>query len=221
MLDLSQVTGIDSTGLALLMRLQQRLQTNGTALVLIGLSPRLEQIFKRSHWEDFFACAADLPSAIHLLDARSREKKPVVNGPLSLSKRLFWRGEITAANIAEVWAPTQDFMRTAAVPAAELPNSNCGDECHSDTAAEVTVTHRTPAELVIDLSQVRFIDSSGLGLMVRVRKMAHRQAIALVFTGLQPAVRNVIHMARLEEFLKVRIPDAEPTLDLSLSPAPV
>ena len=55
--------------------------------------------------------------------------------------------------------------------------------------------------IVIDLSVVRFIDSSGLGLMVRVRKLARQSGLKLRFANLQPAVFNVIQIARLEEFL--------------------
>ena len=54
---------------------------------------------------------------------------------------------------------------------------------------------------MIDLSAVRFIDSTGLGLMIRAKKLAQREGKRVVFTGLQPAVRNVLHLARLEEFL--------------------
>ena len=53
----------------------------------------------------------------------------------------------------------------------------------------------------IDLTRVRFIDSSGLGVMVRTKKLAQRHGTKLVFTGLTPPVRNVLQLARLEEFL--------------------
>ena len=53
----------------------------------------------------------------------------------------------------------------------------------------------------LDLSDVRFIDSSGLGLMVRAKKLASQRGLNLAFRGLQPAVRNVVHVARLETFL--------------------
>jgi len=54
---------------------------------------------------------------------------------------------------------------------------------------------------VIDLSRVRFIDSSGLGLMVRAKKVARSHGATLAFTGLQPAVHNVVRLAQLEAFL--------------------
>jgi len=37
--------------------------------------------------------------------------------------------------------------------------------------------------------------------MVRARKLAQREQVKLEFIHLQPAVQNVVHLARLEEFL--------------------
>ena len=51
------------------------------------------------------------------------------------------------------------------------------------------------------MSGVRFMDSTGLGLMVRAKKLAQREQVKLEFIHLQPAVENVIQLARLEEFL--------------------
>ena len=56
-------------------------------------------------------------------------------------------------------------------------------------------------KVIIDLSGVRFMDSTGLGMMVRARKLAQREQEKLNFTNLQPAVQNVVHLARLEHFL--------------------
>ena len=85
---------------------------------------------------------------------------------------LVWQGEITAANAEQVWETTRARLN-------QMASQN----------------------VVIDLSAVRFIDSSGLGVMVRARKLAQRQGTNLLFRGLQPAIRNVLHLARLEEFL--------------------
>jgi N-acetylglucosaminyldiphosphoundecaprenol N-acetyl-beta-D-mannosaminyltransferase len=85
---------------------------------------------------------------------------------------LLWQGEITAANAKEVW---------------------------KTTASHLTEPNRR--ELVIDLTEVRFMDSTGVGLMVRAKKLAQRERVNLIFAHLQPAVQNVIQLARLEEFL--------------------
>ena len=56
-------------------------------------------------------------------------------------------------------------------------------------------------KITIDLSNVRFIDSTGLGLMVRAKKLTLSHGAQLAFTGLQPTVRNVLRIAKMEEYL--------------------
>jgi len=55
--------------------------------------------------------------------------------------------------------------------------------------------------LPIDLSQLHFLDSTGLSVMLRTRKHARRQGIQVEFTGIQPNVLNVIRLSRLEDYL--------------------
>jgi len=56
-------------------------------------------------------------------------------------------------------------------------------------------------KVTIDLSNVRFIDSTGLGLMVRAKKLVASHGAQLSFSGLQPTVRNVVRIAKMEEYL--------------------
>jgi N-acetylglucosaminyldiphosphoundecaprenol N-acetyl-beta-D-mannosaminyltransferase len=86
--------------------------------------------------------------------------------------RLMWSGEVTSANAEAVWEVTKTCLGSL-----------------------------RGGETVFDLSQVPFIDSSGLGLLVRARKYGEANGISLRFTGLQPAVQNVVHLARLQELL--------------------
>lgn len=52
--------------------------------------------------------------------------------------------------------------------------------------------------LVLDLSSVRFMDSSGLGLLIRCLRMAAKRPGKFVVRGANENVRNVIRMARLD-----------------------
>ena len=87
---------------------------------------------------------------------------------------LVWHGEITAANAGHVWESTREYLES---PKAER-------------------------DLALDLSGVRFIDSSGLSLLIRAKKLARQQGGKLVFRGVQPAVKNVIQISHLNEFLQ-------------------
>lgn len=58
-------------------------------------------------------------------------------------------------------------------------------------------------QLVLDLSHVGFIDSSGLGFLIRAHKLAHeRTGGQLRLRGAGPNVRNVVHLARLDTFFQ-------------------
>jgi anti-anti-sigma factor len=87
---------------------------------------------------------------------------------------LVWKGELTAANAEEVW------MRT------------------SDHIAARSLVQKV---LVIDLSKLTFIDSTGLSVMIRTKKFAARQQLGISYVGVQENVRNVLRLSRLEEFL--------------------
>jgi len=53
----------------------------------------------------------------------------------------------------------------------------------------------------INLADVRFVDSTGVRLMVRLRKQARLCGIQLKFTAPQPAVLNVLRILRMDNYL--------------------
>ncbi len=86
--------------------------------------------------------------------------------------RLVWSGEVTSANADTVWEATKTSLLTVA-----------------------------GSEIVLDLSGVPFIDSTGLGLLVRTRKYGEANGFGVRFTGIQPYVKNVVKLAGLEGLL--------------------
>jgi N-acetylglucosaminyldiphosphoundecaprenol N-acetyl-beta-D-mannosaminyltransferase len=173
LLDMSHVQFIDSTGVGLLIRLQKKIRADGHQLVLLAPTSMVRRALELMRLQNFFDTAPDLPSAQALIAARIREQTDAVQlrTPAAVNP-LLWQGEITAANAQEVWNRT-----------------------------ETHITARHGRDLIIDMSGVRFMDSTGLGVMVRARKLAQREQVKLEFTHLQPAVQNVLHLARLEAFL--------------------
>jgi anti-sigma B factor antagonist len=55
--------------------------------------------------------------------------------------------------------------------------------------------------MLIDLSEVSFMDSSGLGALVSSIKAAQGKDLAL--TGVQPAVRTVLRMTRVDRAIRI------------------
>jgi N-acetylglucosaminyldiphosphoundecaprenol N-acetyl-beta-D-mannosaminyltransferase len=173
LLEMSHVQFIDSTGVGMLIRLQKKIRATGCQLVLLAPSAKVRQALALMQLQNFFASAPDLASAQELIAARTREETGAVRlrSPAAINP-LLWQGEITAANAKDVWDTTETHL-----------------------------TSKQRRELVIDMSGVRFMDSTGLGMMVRAKKLAQREHVKLEFVHLQPAVQNVVRLARLEEFL--------------------
>jgi N-acetylglucosaminyldiphosphoundecaprenol N-acetyl-beta-D-mannosaminyltransferase len=89
---------------------------------------------------------------------------------------IHWKGEITAGTIRHL---------------AEL--------------AENRLENLPPdSEVTIDLTEVPFVDSSGVGLMLRLKKRAWQRRVAVLYANPTPAVINVLKLTRLEEFLMRR-----------------
>jgi N-acetylglucosaminyldiphosphoundecaprenol N-acetyl-beta-D-mannosaminyltransferase len=175
-LRMDNVEFIDSTGVGVLIQLRKRLCATGRDLVLIAPNSITKNCLRLMRLEGFFAMAPDVAHAQELLLARARECAAAVASDCDIqTEPLRWQGEITAANAEQVW-----------------------NNCHSYL---VHAAESSRPEVVIDMSAVRFIDSSGLGVMVRTKKLAQRHGTKLVFTALQPAVLNVLHLSRMEEFL--------------------
>ncbi|MDB6017040.1 MAG: Anti-sigma-factor antagonist and glycosyl transferase [Pedosphaera sp.] len=176
LLEMANVQFIDSTGIGLLIRLQKKIRVTERQLILLAPSPVVLRALALMHLQDFFASAGDLAAAQQLIAARAVEQNVSLRtSSTQAAASLAWQGEIIAANAEEVWRLTEAQLASATVAAS--------------------------GRMVIDLSQVRFMDSTGLGIMVRARKLAQRQGIKLAFTGVQPAVQNVLRLARLEAFL--------------------
>lgn len=62
--------------------------------------------------------------------------------------------------------------------------------------------------LIMDLSAVSFIDSSGLGTLLNSRKDAYHCSGSIALTGLQPRVQSMLELTRLNQIF-----DIFPTLE--------
>jgi anti-sigma B factor antagonist len=67
------------------------------------------------------------------------------------------------------------------------------------------------ADLVVDVSGVDFIDSSGLAALVRARKVAEGRGGSLVLTGPSQSIEQLLRLTRLDDFFQiVTTPQGEP-----------
>jgi anti-sigma B factor antagonist len=60
-----------------------------------------------------------------------------------------------------------------------------------------------PAEMVVDLSRVTYIDTSGLATLVEASRIAHQQGARLVLTGIQGQIRYLFDVSHLDQLFDI------------------
>jgi anti-anti-sigma factor len=68
----------------------------------------------------------------------------------------------------------------------------------------LAVLEQDPEDLVIDLRDVSFLDSSGIAVVARALKAQRARGCALVLTNPQPIVRRALELVGLGELLEGR-----------------
>lgn len=61
-----------------------------------------------------------------------------------------------------------------------------------------------PDRLVLDLSKVGYMDSSGVATLVEALQQCRSRQTTLVLSGLQPRVRSVFEIAKLDAVFAIR-----------------
>ncbi|QOJ13500.1 MAG: STAS domain-containing protein [Planctomycetia bacterium] len=62
--------------------------------------------------------------------------------------------------------------------------------------------------LIVDLSQVSYLDSSGVGTLVQIKRMVEQAGGGLALAALQPRVLGVFQITNLTQFFRIA-----PTVD--------
>ncbi len=172
LLDLSAVRQIDATGLAWLIRCRKHLAARGRQLVLHAPSARARPILAAMKLTDHFLVARDVADALQQVAAQHAHPPVQRDGT---TRSLAWCGEIVAANVEDVWRMTTEHVLTFATHHATL--------------------------VIIDLGRLRFIDSSGAALMLRLKKWVQSLHAEILFVHPQPNVRNVLRLTRIDHLL--------------------
>ena len=172
MFDLSDTTFVDSTGVGILIKLRRRARELGYQFFLVSPKPAVEAALKLMKLEEFFTVQASVQGARILMESAARA--PVVtSGVQEKELSIRWSGEVTALNAVELGAYTESEL-----------------------------TQATPGmTVVIEMSRVTFVDSTGIGLMLRFKKNLKRRDLNLQFKNPTDGVRSVIRHTKLEEYL--------------------
>ena len=74
------------------------------------------------------------------------------------------------------------------------------------------MTEKKPKRLVVDLSRVTYVDSSGLAVLIEGMQNVEEYGGKFALAGLQETVRSIFEMARLDQVFRIF-----PTLDAALA----
>ncbi len=170
--DLSDTVFVDSTGIGALIRLRKQARDLGHQFFLVAPRPQVTAALKLMKLDEFFTIQASA-SGVRILLESSAGAAPVTSDVMEKELQIRWAGEVTALNAVELGAYTD----------SELAQVSPG------------------MSVVIDLSRVTFVDSTGIGLMVRFKKNLKRNDVALKFSNVSASVHNVIRQTQLEGFL--------------------
>lgn len=70
-------------------------------------------------------------------------------------------------------------------------------------SALVDVTNERPKRLLLDLREVPYMDSSGVGTMVEVFRRVSAYKGKMVLFGMNPRVRSVFEITKLDRFFTI------------------
>ena len=73
------------------------------------------------------------------------------------------------------------------------------------------MTDAKPPQLVVDLSRVTYIDSSGLAVLIEAMQNVGAYGGKLALAGLQESVRPIFEIARLDQVFRI-FPDVDAAL---------
>ena len=79
------------------------------------------------------------------------------------------------------------------------------------TAALNDVIDKKPERLVVDLSDVSYIDSAGLAALIQAMQKVEGYGGEFVLAGLQETVRSIFEISRLDQVFQI-FPDADAAL---------
>jgi len=174
LLELSHVRFIDSAGMGLLIELQRQLLRLDCYLILVAPGQPVLDAIRLMSLEHLFLVAADTLEARELIQARLQQRMRIPALSAHATLPLIWKGEITAANVEHFWTAAQAQLDSFADYSEAIP---------------------------IDLSGVGFIDSTGVGLLLRARNYVAAKGGSLHYLHPSPAVQNVLRISRLESVL--------------------
>jgi len=174
-IDLSRVTKVDSRGLGVMLRLIRKAWTGNVSGCFLAPSQAVRLVFDVARLDRILPLASTIGEARLLIakDAAAACLRPVADEERGVL--LFTMPSRISAEVAE----------------------NFGRAVRAEWDGRPTMR-----KMVLDLAETNFIDSSGLGFLIRCHRMtAQRERSRLRLLNPRDNVRNVMKIAKIQEML--------------------
>jgi anti-sigma B factor antagonist len=83
--------------------------------------------------------------------------------------------------------------------------------CPTVTASLNEMIEKKPERVVVDLSEVSYMDSAGLAVLIEAMQKVEAYGGKFMLAGLQETVRSIFEISRLDQVFQI-FPDAEAAL---------
>lgn len=213
--DLTELSFVSSLGLGSLVSFQHQMSRHRGHVVLAGMQRDVRSAVSLSGLERLFVISDSLAAAPGNSPANSPGSSPSGNSP-STTGTPGNAGAQSPQASSNRSAPQVGFTGGATTPfevrvggAAHSPVVRLIGELHVPEVDRLQIhlntleAHR-PRKVVFDLSGLSFISSLGLGALVTFQHKIRRNQGEVVFAGIQPNIREMLHVARLDQILTLR-----------------
>lgn len=173
-LDMAGVTFLDSAGLGALVLLGKKALEHGTSLLAARPSQQARTSLRLARLGDF------LPVVDALDEARAVPVAPPASGMTAIA--------LADVSIAIALAGRLDALQAPSV---------------QEALATRLEEHPGATEVRLDMSDVRFLDSSGINVLVRLHKRLAGEGRRLRISAASPVVRQTLAIARLDKYLSL------------------
>ncbi len=94
---------------------------------------------------------------------------------MGIMRSLVWCGEVVDSNQDGIWKTTTNLIKVFAADHATL--------------------------VTIDLAQLRFVDSSGAALMMKLKEWSRTLRLEIIFVNTRPTVRNILRLTAVDQLV--------------------
>jgi len=176
--DLSGISFLDSSGMGALVALEKEARSGKPPLVLCAPSPQARKTLETARLQDFFKIRPDAAQALEAVPAQPPREVVPAEKPGAASASI-----VTLSLRQRLDADTKDRFEA-------LIRENMQGAPSFQT-------------LELDLSETDFIDSSGLGLLIKLHKELQAQGRGLRILRPSPRVAKLFSMVRMDRYLNI------------------